>query len=348
MISKRILVLAANPKNTDFLDLEREVREITAGLQRSTHRADFELVPKWAVRPIDIRRAMLDVTPNIVHFSGHGAGESGLKFEDENGNSKIVSGSAFGELLGLFDKNIQRIECILLNSCYSETLAESIKQHFSDVEVVGTKATISSDVAINYAVGFYDALGAGHPIDFADRLGHNSVNLESSPVTLDKNNAALQPSFVNIVILNCPSRINSRDEGLTEISDQIHALKRLKLYSRIDIPINGDEVKFFREKIEESQLILILVSVELIACFNTRNPSDSQKVIRALALDLTNNKEKIVPISYSTNDFEDCELFCDYPMKLPSNSTIIDTKFSPEKQWDEVRAAIRNYINQHR
>jgi hypothetical protein len=150
--------------------------------------------------------------------------------------------------------------------------------------------------------------------------------------------------MVNIVILNCSSTKNDRHEGLTEISDQLHALTGLKLYSRIDIPINGDEVKFFKEKIEESQLILILVTPEFIAASNTSRPSVQQKVIKVLTLDLINNKEKIVPISYSTNNFEDCELFCDHPMKLPSNSTIIDTKYNYIQQWNDVGSSIREHV----
>jgi hypothetical protein len=47
---KKILILAANPKNTDRLRLDQEVREIDEGLRRSRHREQFELTSKWAVR----------------------------------------------------------------------------------------------------------------------------------------------------------------------------------------------------------------------------------------------------------------------------------------------------------
>ncbi len=67
--SKTILLLAANPQGTTRLRMEQEVREIDAGLQRALHREQFELVQKWAVRPRDIQRAMLDSEPYIVHFS---------------------------------------------------------------------------------------------------------------------------------------------------------------------------------------------------------------------------------------------------------------------------------------
>jgi acyl-ACP thioesterase len=64
---KRILVLTANPRGTSRLRLDEEVREIQSGLQRSKNRDQFELIPKWAVRPRDIQRAMLDIQlKNVV------------------------------------------------------------------------------------------------------------------------------------------------------------------------------------------------------------------------------------------------------------------------------------------
>jgi hypothetical protein len=82
-----ILFLAANPKNSTPLRLDQEVREIDEGLTRAKQRDRFHLQQKWAVRPRDIQRAMLDLAPQIVHFSGHGVGQNGLVFED--GSSRI-------------------------------------------------------------------------------------------------------------------------------------------------------------------------------------------------------------------------------------------------------------------
>jgi hypothetical protein len=46
--SKKILILAANPKNSSPLRLDEEVREIDAGLTRARKREQFELEQKWA------------------------------------------------------------------------------------------------------------------------------------------------------------------------------------------------------------------------------------------------------------------------------------------------------------
>jgi CHAT domain-containing protein len=68
-----ILIVSANPKDTSKLRLDEEAREIEEGLQRSQRRGQFKVKSKWALRARDLRRALLDEQPNIVHFSGHGA-----------------------------------------------------------------------------------------------------------------------------------------------------------------------------------------------------------------------------------------------------------------------------------
>jgi hypothetical protein len=83
MMTRNILILTANPRTTSRLRLDEEIREIDEGLYRAKHREQFNLVQRWAVRPRDIHRAMLDASPSIVHFAGHGAGEEGLVFEND-------------------------------------------------------------------------------------------------------------------------------------------------------------------------------------------------------------------------------------------------------------------------
>jgi hypothetical protein len=71
---KTILVLAANPKGNNPLRLGEEVRSIQTGLERSQYRNRFRIEQRWAVTATDIRRALFDCKPQIVHFSGHGVG----------------------------------------------------------------------------------------------------------------------------------------------------------------------------------------------------------------------------------------------------------------------------------
>ena len=176
-MKRKILILAANPKDTPALRLDEELREIDHGLlQRAKHRDQFELEQKLAVRPRDIQRAMLDVEPQIVHFSGHGTGANGLVFEDETGQAKLVSGKALAALFQLF---ADKLECVVLNGCYSKEQAEVISQYIP--YVIGMNKAIGDKAAIAFAVGFYDALGAGQSIEFAYRSGCVAIQMEEIP-----------------------------------------------------------------------------------------------------------------------------------------------------------------------
>ncbi|WP_333099339.1 MULTISPECIES: CHAT domain-containing protein [unclassified Microcoleus] len=114
----------------------------------------------------------MDYKPQIIHFSGHGAGDEGLALEDETGKVQYVDAEALAELFKLF---ANRVECVVLNACYSEVQAEAIVQHVP--YVIGMSRAIGDKAAIEFAVGFYDALGSGESVEFAYQLGCNSIRL---------------------------------------------------------------------------------------------------------------------------------------------------------------------------
>jgi len=175
-LKTRILILSANPKGTNQVRLDEEVREIEEGLKLSLLREKFEIISKWAVRPKDLRRALLDYQPQIVHFSGHGTGDNGLVLENDSGKIQLVTTQALARLFKLFK---DKIECLVLNACYSEEQAKAIHQHID--YVVGMRKAIGDRAAIKFAVGFYDALGAGRTIEDAFEFGCTSIDLENIP-----------------------------------------------------------------------------------------------------------------------------------------------------------------------
>ncbi|WP_236142337.1 CHAT domain-containing protein [Nostoc sp. CMAA1605] len=174
---KTILFLAANPKNSTPLRLDEEVREIHESLRRSNKRDQFnKLEQRWAVRTSDLRRALLDTEPQIVHFCGHGSGNQGLVIEDENGQSKLLSTEALAKTFKLC---AEHVECVLLNACYSEVQAEVIVEHID--YVIGMSDAIGDTAAIEFATGFYDALGAGKSIETAYEWGCTAIQSENLP-----------------------------------------------------------------------------------------------------------------------------------------------------------------------
>lgn len=173
--SIKILFLSANPTNTIPLRLDEEEREIDEGLRRAVRRDHFKLEKKPAVRIRDLSRAILDAGPQIVHFSGHGATE-GLVLEDSDGMAQLVSADALSDLFQLFAGHV---ECVLLNACYSAHQAAAISEHIP--YVIGMSKEIGDRAAIEFAVGFYDALGAGRSIEDAYRFGCVAIRLQGLP-----------------------------------------------------------------------------------------------------------------------------------------------------------------------
>jgi CHAT domain len=176
VIVKKILILSANPQNTEQLRLDEEVREIQTGLEHSKMRDGFEIITRSALRVDDLRHILLGCQPHIVHFSGHGTGDSGVALENSSGQMQLVSTQALAELFRLFQ---DKIECVVLNACYSDVQAEAIHQHIDCV--IGMNRAIGDRAAIEFSVGFYDALGAGEPYNRAYEFGCNAIDLKGIP-----------------------------------------------------------------------------------------------------------------------------------------------------------------------
>jgi hypothetical protein len=174
-MKKNILVIASNPQGTSSLRLDRELRVINEVIQKSQLRDRFDVHQLWAARTIDLIDALLKYKPRIVHFCGHGEGQLGLVLEDEAGNAKHVSGTALAEV---FKNLAAKVECVLLNACYSEVQAHAIVEHIN--YVIGMSREIRDDAAIAFTRGFYTALGNGEPIKNAYNIGKSQVVIETA------------------------------------------------------------------------------------------------------------------------------------------------------------------------
>lgn len=265
-----ILILTANPKGTSQLRLDQEVRDIEQGLERAQQRDRFVVKSILAVRPRDIQRAMLDLNPSIVHFSGHGTGNEGLVFEDETGSAKLVDGEA---LAGLFELFAEQVECVVLNGCYSEVQAEAISKHIN--YVIGMKKAIGDKAAIEFAVGFYDALGSGKPVEFAYKLGCAAIRLAGIPEQLTptlkkkeniKETVSIeeQPPVTNKPV---PEELNDSDRKI--LTDLLIRSGRAEYSARkalcIRIGIEPNQLEFLRQSTDADfalELINYLITTD--------------------------------------------------------------------------------------
>jgi pterin-4a-carbinolamine dehydratase len=262
---KSILVLSANPIGTKTLRLQEEEEKIKIRLRL----AGYGKVPinsNGATKPIDIQQALLDFKPQVVHFSGHGAGEDGLVFEDSTGQEKLVSPQALANLFSLF---CERLECVILNACYSEVQAKAIAQHIPFV--IGMSQAIGDRAAIEFSIGFYTALGAGETIERAYKFGCNTIQLEGlsehlTPVLFAHNKKctntgiSIKKDFLSIYPTPPPEQPDPISEHNLQVALNASLLKWRKVVS----PLPEDPSRVRTELFRQYQFKTFLSAVEFM------------------------------------------------------------------------------------
>lgn len=89
----------------------------------------------------------------------------------------------------------EHVICVVLNACYSENVADAIRQYIP--YVVGMSDNIGDDASLKFAIGFYDALAHGRTFEEAFQFGRNAIdhNIPESlvPVLKKKPDAHSRP-----------------------------------------------------------------------------------------------------------------------------------------------------------
>lgn len=148
--TKRILCLAANPKDTTALRVYSEMRDIAEGV---FHSSRFEFHPVFAARKKEIRKNFYLYKPNIVHFAGHGTDDGSIFIEDDDEKGKAISKEDFVDFIRRYSNDI---ECIFLNSCYSEIMGKLLKRHVKCV--IGLSGKVQEIHARSFSKFFYEGL----------------------------------------------------------------------------------------------------------------------------------------------------------------------------------------------
>ncbi len=178
MGSRTILVVCANPLDTPRLKQERELELIESRLAETALGRKYVLTPARATRVSDLPRLFLEHTPSIVHFSGHGAPNGDLVFEDDLGAAKHLDVAHLTELIRILGER-RFPECIVLNACYTIERAQALADLVECV--IGMSQRIGDDSALRFSGGFYRGLAFGEPFETAFLLGCNEIDLEGLP-----------------------------------------------------------------------------------------------------------------------------------------------------------------------
>ncbi|MEM7130399.1 MAG: tetratricopeptide repeat protein [Chloroflexota bacterium] len=329
MSEKTILILAANPINTQRLGLDKEVRAIKLILREIDKREKFRIEDEWAVTSADLQKLLLVYKPHIVHITGHGFGRDGIQLDDH-----VVASDAMADLF----RWVNGVCCIVLNSCKSEATAKLIAKHIK--YVVGMLKDISDEAAIRFSIGFYLALAADNEveaqeeIEFAYRLGCNAIWLANLP------EHTIPVLFTDGEVL-CHTRSVRQENALVQLTldedydgDDILD-KAIKLLKAICKQLDIDE-ELLLKKIKRGSVELIIelpaYTVEPLLSLVGSGVLDEHRVIHA---------EPIL----ETSDFDfptDNVIAAEFPNLLEISSTIYDlvTDESLKESQEELQVSV--------
>ena len=168
-IERTVLFIAANPKDMPGVEFKEEISAIKRGLHLISQPGgrngndgqpapwgDLVILQDLQATIQGVIMAIIKHKPEIVHFSGKGKGEAGLAFPDETGAAKFVKNTA---LERIFKACSDYVHCVVLSACLSKAQAPAIVKYID--HVIGMNDNITNDMAVNFAAGFYTALGEG-------------------------------------------------------------------------------------------------------------------------------------------------------------------------------------------
>ncbi|HEY3651162.1 MAG TPA: CHAT domain-containing protein [Streptosporangiaceae bacterium] len=175
----KVLILAANPSDTEALRIDQEIREIQKTIRSGKDRDNVEVSIHLAVGPADISQALLDDEPRLVHFAGHGGGPDGsIAAENDYGLAHVIPVDGLVHLIHTFGRSVH---CVLVNACDTELLARELSAVVP--YAIGMRHPVRDRSSIRFSAGFYQALAAGKSIEDAFQLG--VIMLKMTPIGSD-------------------------------------------------------------------------------------------------------------------------------------------------------------------
>jgi hypothetical protein len=170
-----ILYLTASPRDMELLRSDLEMRKVQEKLQLGRERDAYRLEYRGASRLDDVSQALFDYEPRLVHFSGHGDVTGGVYVENEVGLSTLINPDGLARMFG---QHRDTITCVIVNACHSAGLAEAMARHID--YAVGMQSAIGDASAIQFSVGFYQAMFAGRSVPDAFERGCAMVESNSA------------------------------------------------------------------------------------------------------------------------------------------------------------------------
>jgi esterase/lipase superfamily enzyme len=194
---KCILVLAANPRGTDRVELERAADLIHAQLAQGRYGKDYQVQIEQGIRLEDLRRYLVKYKPTIVHVVGQGSATGEILLADDSDRVAAVTPT---EIAHLFTIEEQQIECVVLNSCFSLEMADALLEFIPCT--IGIDEDNYDPAAVTFISEFYGGIFAGKGYYGAYELGRKQIPVSKREndglpclMTIDRTLLGIPPEY---------------------------------------------------------------------------------------------------------------------------------------------------------
>ena len=174
VVPKHVVFTAADIDTA--LNITNEAKHIQSIRSRAKQKARFTFTKVLDLNVMKLKDILLKENPSILHYSGHSEVE-GIYLFGENNVPEVASTDA---LVDLFDsvKDRLKIECFILNSCFSGAQANALKNYTE--YIVGTTRKVGDSKAVMFSKLFYDGIFEGLDYRNAFKLAIAGLTLEDA------------------------------------------------------------------------------------------------------------------------------------------------------------------------
>lgn len=182
-----LLFLSANPLYVDSLRPDAgpqrlpcdEHRAIKDAVLRARYRDSLCIEPHHGTRPEDILPELRRVTPQVVHFSGHGfADGAGIVLQSDADAYHRVTPDA---LLAVFQSFAPQPRLVVLNGCHTDASARALACVIE--AAIGVRGQLDDALACTFAAEFYAALAAAESVQRAFEQARETVRMRDPSFT---------------------------------------------------------------------------------------------------------------------------------------------------------------------
>ena len=166
----RILLLTTDSLDQFYMRSGEEHRIIENRVYAGSHRDQFEVVVRPAMKMSDLIEELLRYDPQVVHLIADGRAGEGILLEDDRAEARAVGAQ---EMADLIRRPNGKIRLLFLSVCHTQEHARVISQ---DIDyVIGMRGEAEEETALALARHFYQALAYGKTVEDAFNIAINQL-----------------------------------------------------------------------------------------------------------------------------------------------------------------------------